>query len=443
MYNSSYSRAKFGLEAKDIQKSKGKSCGYYMRMVFFFSSLIQSLIIVSLVIFLVYGKSEQSAEQQRVLDLEESFNRLTEDIRLLKQQKADLTQQLSKKVAEKESAEKELGKTKDAANSTAKQLSDLQKKMTQCESDKRRAEMTRSTPVQCSGPQTTTPNSEVKSLLSKIQHSEAKMKLVGTNFTQTVQDLNIELDSAVKAREALSLEAIELRRDKANLKEQLGKYSLKCKEDFVKSLEGIPTVTNAFLKRIENLFPQTHTFHLTCDKQLELLDRIRYSCSSLSREIEDKFQHYLNNVGNRVAEIQGQSSLLLVQNSRLIEGVQQCRQNRSMEASEYKRLRQEMLDTHDKQMEQVLREQGKLRSQKSLQEQLITVKDGEISTLSSKVQSLSASCGKASGPKPAGLHSGFLVQQQQNTPSGQVTAPRIDTPTVSRAANVNKAVKEP
>lgn len=67
MYSSSYSRAKFAPEAREpLHKHKGKSCGYYMRIVFFFSSLIQSLIIVSLVLFLIYGQPEKSAEEKRV-----------------------------------------------------------------------------------------------------------------------------------------------------------------------------------------------------------------------------------------------------------------------------------------------------------------------------------------------------------------------------------------
>ena len=64
MYNSSYPRAKLGLEP--LHKARGKSCGYYMRIIFFFSSLIQSLIIASLVLFLVYGQPEKSAEELRV-----------------------------------------------------------------------------------------------------------------------------------------------------------------------------------------------------------------------------------------------------------------------------------------------------------------------------------------------------------------------------------------
>lgn len=67
MYSSSYSQAKFGHKAKEpLHRSRGKSCGYYMRIIFLFSSLIQSLIIVCLVLFLIYGQPEQSAEEKRV-----------------------------------------------------------------------------------------------------------------------------------------------------------------------------------------------------------------------------------------------------------------------------------------------------------------------------------------------------------------------------------------
>lgn len=66
MYSSGYTPAKFHPGAREpLHRSRGKSCGYYMRIVFFFSSLIQSLIIVSLVLFLIYGQPEKSAEEKR------------------------------------------------------------------------------------------------------------------------------------------------------------------------------------------------------------------------------------------------------------------------------------------------------------------------------------------------------------------------------------------
>lgn len=102
MYNSSYSQAKFGLEARrKIQKPRGKSCGYYMRVVFFFSSLIQSLIIVSLVLFLVYGISPDAAAEIRVQDLENSFSRLSIDNINLRQQGKNLTKLLNATLTDK------------------------------------------------------------------------------------------------------------------------------------------------------------------------------------------------------------------------------------------------------------------------------------------------------------------------------------------------------
>lgn len=82
MYSSSYSRAKFGHEAKEpLHRSRGKSCGYYLRIIFLFSSLIQSLIIVSLVLFLIYGQPEQSAEEKRVKVSVKTPPRVSENIK--------------------------------------------------------------------------------------------------------------------------------------------------------------------------------------------------------------------------------------------------------------------------------------------------------------------------------------------------------------------------
>lgn len=148
MYSSSYSRAKFGHEAKEpLHRSRGKSCGYYMRIIFLFSSLIQSLIIVSLVLFLIYGQPEQSAEEKRVKvsvktppgasenvknlcsewkcqcdvvlkELEVGFNKLSENNIQLRKEKSELGAQLKARTAEKAAVEKELEKMKTDSNAT-------------------------------------------------------------------------------------------------------------------------------------------------------------------------------------------------------------------------------------------------------------------------------------------------------------------------------------
>lgn len=74
----------------------------------------------------------------------------------------------------------------------------------------------------------------------------------------------------------------------------------KCKEDFAHSLDGIKTVTRDFLNKINNLFPHQLTFYLTCESQKEQMEKIRNSCTNLSRDVENKFQLYLDKVGDKV-----------------------------------------------------------------------------------------------------------------------------------------------
>ncbi|KAE8632577.1 hypothetical protein XENTR_v10001586 [Xenopus tropicalis] len=67
--DSSYAMAKFGLESKDMLRSNQKSCWYYLKYFFLFTSLIQFLIILGLVLFMIYGNTNEGIEA-RVKTLE-------------------------------------------------------------------------------------------------------------------------------------------------------------------------------------------------------------------------------------------------------------------------------------------------------------------------------------------------------------------------------------
>ncbi|XP_076582408.1 plasmalemma vesicle associated protein b isoform X2 [Chaetodon auriga] len=381
MYSSSYSRAKFGLEAREpLHRPRGKSCGYYMRIVFFFSSLIQSLIIVSLVLFLIYGQPEKSAEEKRVKELEQNFNRLSENNILLRKEKGELGAQLGARTAEKAALEKEMEKLKTDANATE---SGLKVKLAVCE---RMSATTRSimaqrlsTPIQ--PPVVVTASSELKTLQSLNAQQKALINLIEANFTQTVQHLTHERDSALKNRDTHHQDAITLRRENTMLNEQLTTYTRKCKEDFAHSLDGIKMVTRDFLNRINNLFPHQMTFHLTCDSQQEQLEKIRNSCTNLSRDVENKFQMYLDKVGNKVAEIQALSSRLEVQNTHLNSDLQQCERTGGEAAAEAAKQLQLKQKTHDDQVENLLVEQNRLRDQNKLQKDTLALREKELQTL--------------------------------------------------------------
>lgn len=131
MYSSGYSQvSKSSPQAmKKVQyRAKGKSCGYYMRIVFFFSSLIQSLIIVSLVLFLVYGKSQDSASTSRIQDLEESFSRLSIENVALRQQRKNLTNFLNATLTEKARNDWDLANLRYFTNISALLIQDMDRK---------------------------------------------------------------------------------------------------------------------------------------------------------------------------------------------------------------------------------------------------------------------------------------------------------------------------
>ncbi|KAM9254502.1 plasmalemma vesicle-associated protein isoform 2-T2 [Cariama cristata] len=60
MEKSSYAMAKFGLETKEAMPKR--DCGFYVKYIFLFTSLIQFLIILGLVLFMVYGNAQAGTD---------------------------------------------------------------------------------------------------------------------------------------------------------------------------------------------------------------------------------------------------------------------------------------------------------------------------------------------------------------------------------------------
>ncbi|KAI4902892.1 hypothetical protein NFI96_032226, partial [Prochilodus magdalenae] len=128
MYNSGYSQAKMGLAAKSLHRSKERSCGYYVRIVLFFSSLIQSLIIVSLVLFLIYGEPQQTVEEKRIQELEQSYSRLSLENVALKAKEKNLTQVLNVTLTAKKLSDKDLANLRKLANISTLAITNLRTK---------------------------------------------------------------------------------------------------------------------------------------------------------------------------------------------------------------------------------------------------------------------------------------------------------------------------
>ncbi|XP_026169947.1 plasmalemma vesicle associated protein a [Mastacembelus armatus] len=394
MYSSGYSQVKkYSPEAqKRMQyRSKGKSCGYYMRIVFFFSSLIQSLIIISLVLFLVYGKKQDSASTGRIQSLEDSFSRLSIENVALKQQRKNLTNLLNTTLTNKARNDWDLLKLRHFSNISLLIMQDFEKKLQQCNTNLYLCKATQSgncPPIQ---------DCRITNCGLLAEQLNAKFQLVNSNFTQTVQSMRMEMDQIAKERDNTNLEAIRLRRDKSTLERELDFYRKKSKNEFSQSLSGVANVSKAFLQKIESLFPAHIAFQLTCSKQREHLEQIRTNCTSLSREVEDRLQRYLNIVGDQVSDIQAENNRLKAENWRLSDDYRLCSQNRSGLIQEHKQNLEKLQSKYDQDKEKLLLVKMKLAGDKEVLENSVKYKTKEVEHLTDQIKQLNMSCNSKMG----------------------------------------------
>ncbi|XP_068776017.1 plasmalemma vesicle-associated protein [Struthio camelus] len=99
MDKSSYAMAKFGLEAKEAVPKR--DCSFYMKYIFLFTSLIQFLIILGLVLFMVYGNAHAGTDTHLQL-LERQMQDRYNKIITLSGRNANLTRALNATTKEKQ-----------------------------------------------------------------------------------------------------------------------------------------------------------------------------------------------------------------------------------------------------------------------------------------------------------------------------------------------------
>lgn len=217
------------------------------------------------------------------------------------------------------------------------------------------------------------------------------LKFVNANFTEQMTTMKLNLENANKEKLLYQLEAITLRRSKASIEERNAKYEKSCKEDFVRSLQGIPNVTREFLNKVDDLFMKHESFQLTCEKQSTKLEDIRTNCSSLSREVENKLQAYLDKVGSRVSSILDANAKYQTDNKLLTEDAAWCKGNLSATvAGNQKVLKQAQLK-YDEETEKLLLQVRQLKESGKLQENLLAVKEIDIKILNENIKTLNVS----------------------------------------------------
>lgn len=224
-----------------------------------------------------------------------------------------------------------------------------------------------------------------------LQKAEEMLKLVKANFTEQMTTMRLNLENANKDKLLYQLDAINLRRNKASLEERIEKYEKSCKEDFVKSLQGIPNVTREFLKKVDDLFMKHESFQLTCEKQSTKLEDIRVNCSSLSREVENKLQSYLDKVGSQVSSILGSNAKYQTENKLLTQDAVWCKGNLSATVEKNQKVLKQAQLKYDQGTEKLLLQVRQLTENGKLLQNLLSVKEIDIKILNDKVKNLNTS----------------------------------------------------
>lgn len=200
------------------------------------------------------------------------------------------------------------------------------------------------------------------------------------------------MDQMARDRDNLNLQAINLRKDKTKYEKELEFCRNDCNSVFQLSLKGISDVTSAFLQKIDSLSSTVPQFHLTCPKQREHLEQIRSNCTNLSREVEGKFQHYLNSMAEQVSNIQSENGRLKAENWRLSEDYYLCSQNRSGLIQQHRQNFAELQQKHDRSMERVLLDKLNLNGEIKVLNNSINYKNTEIAHLTQQLKELNMSC---------------------------------------------------
>ncbi|NWY92714.1 PLVAP protein, partial [Loxia curvirostra] len=141
MEKSSFAMAKFGLEHKEAMPKR--DCGFYVKYIFLFTSLIQFLIILGLVLFMVYGNAQAGTDTHLRL-LEEQVKSHYHKVTVLSAANSNLSRVLNATLKDRDKAQgvalkaqRELEKCNSSqASSSIPQLRELlfrQVRLTECQ----------------------------------------------------------------------------------------------------------------------------------------------------------------------------------------------------------------------------------------------------------------------------------------------------------------------
>lgn len=297
-----YAMAKFSMESKDILKSKQKGCWHYMKYFFFFSSIIQFLIILGLVLFMLYGDAHGTTER-RLKSLESRYKNLTIDHALLMSNYTSLR-----------------------AN-----FDISQKAVKNCSDNYLRLRLTASTMNRTSFCPRMLPMPSCSVLQSTLDHlnmscNTEKLKLVNEKMSEYIK-FSKELESCTKTMNELASkdrivgsENAQLQREKKDLESQIKLLRDSC-----------TTIEDKFKFELQNL----RNFIETSLKPADPYDSYpAMRCKPLTDAINNRIDHTLGRLRQDVNNFVFENSEIKVAKARITEDLGKCNQDKGIVIAE-------------------------------------------------------------------------------------------------------------
>ncbi|TFK06500.1 zinc finger protein 84-like [Platysternon megacephalum] len=376
MDKNAYAMAKFGLESRDNLIPK-RDCGFYMKYIFLFTSVIQFLIILGLVLFMIYGNAHAGTDTH-LRHLEEQVQELYSKMTLLNAKNKNLTQQLNATSKEK------LG--------CSQQMTATQKLLEKCN-----ASLQAYTAYQA----------QCQNILTYAEYN----KVMAEKCYRNMNILNItcyaEKLSLREARDRLAREAQQQRENCSQvtekLKQEVGTASSErelCRQDTISlraQYSGQSQGQNQCCSLGQKMLGEFQNIHQTIQEKVKTLPPyLLNSCTTLTGEVNSQ----LKALGDKVQqEVQAQAQ----ENGRLHGGkllseanLQECRQQRNRETQQQQHQLQALQVSCDAEAKRSYQEKQTLTEEKGRLSQQLQEKNKLLAQAEDTKAQLE-SCRKAKG----------------------------------------------
>lgn len=367
MDKSPYTMSKFGLEYKDSLHSKQKGCWSYLKYFFLFTSLIQSLIILGLVLFMVYG-NPQISNESHLQEKERSAHGMNRQILDLQAQKANVSRLLNATAREAEQARllHQMALRQMAAlnqSNVALRAENIRHQMltmscraaimtaTKCEQQMRELNLT------CSA--------EKLQLREQKHHLETNQLAAIHNCTIGKQALVQTADSAVAERESFHKQMITLREEKRALSDQLNQFRASCSaidDRFQGELRQLEINFNAAVQKA--LPNQASSPFEPRPGNEQHFNPIGQDCKVLSAEINSLMKDSIERLKRQVSSVLADNSLLRTQQAQATNQLDECQRTKESMGLEMKAATQRQQAMCDAEMSLIYKEKESLKREK-------------------------------------------------------------------------------